>query len=114
MDLVGFLRARLDEDRDFADVLAQEYAQMGPVIEGVTANKLHTLMRYTAMCLLREAEVKRKIMTRCENVLTAFRDPKNGLWDDVNRRERTHASATLYDLAAVYSDHLDYRQEWKP
>lgn len=41
---------------------------------------------------------------------------RNAPYDDiqVRRQTRTLAGDTLRQLAAIYADHPDYRQEWKP
>lgn len=61
---------------------------------------------------LARAEAALAIVTRCEAVLAAFADPVHGLWPDVTRRERTHASATLHDLASGYRHRDGYTQHW--
>jgi hypothetical protein len=58
------------------------------------------------------AEAKLAIVTRCEAVLAAFADPATGLWPDVTRRERTHAGATLADLASGYKHREGYAEHW--
>ena len=111
-DLVAFLRARLEEDRAYADALAGEYAKMGPVIEGVTENKLHALIYHTARRTLREAGAKRAILNAYDannsDAALHLDGPtrKHGEWDGLRFAVR--------QLAAVYSDHPDYQPEWKP
>ena len=120
-DLAAFLRARLDEDRDFADALAEDLAQMGPVIEGVTENKLHGLMRHTALRTLREAQAGRAILNEHEpGYPVTFPEPSGqptcgichaGGWD---WDPCAWPCATVRHLAAVYSDHPDYDEAWRP
>ena len=62
--------------------------------------------------VIARCEAELAIVTRCEAVLAAFADPERGLWPDVTRRERTHASATLHDLAAGYRHRDGYAQHW--
>lgn len=99
--LTRFLADRLDEDRAFADALAEEYAQMGPVIEGVTENKLHALMRHTAVRTLAEIDAKRKHLAAYQ---ASVRSVGEGL--SVPERRVVEADAT------VYSDHPNYDPSW--
>jgi Family of unknown function (DUF6221) len=139
-DLIAFLRARLEEDAAAAQATAgpdwledgspsltvftrQQSEGDRPGVRGIAwcsngydddrANMVH-IARHDPARVLREVEAKRAAVTRCELVLAAFADPAAGSWPDVSRRERSHAGATLCALAAVYADHPDYRQEWKP
>ena len=100
--LIAFLTARLDEKQRYAEALLTA----GPS----DAGGLVSLLRQ----MLREVEAARAIVTRCGAVLASFGDRENGLWPDVSRRERSHARATLLDLAGAWSGHPDYDPEWKP
>jgi Family of unknown function (DUF6221) len=111
-DLVGFLKARLDEDRDYADDLAGRAGQMGPVIEGALASQLYSLMRQTALRVLREAEAKQAILDRWVKSRDDPRDIRL-----VAHAELEGNLALLWavrHLAAVYSDNEEYRPEWGP
>lgn len=55
--------------------------------------------RWTPSSALRRVERDRRVVDRCAAVLDAFNDPMGGLWPDVTRREKSHAYATLEDLA---------------
>ena len=70
------------------------------------------IARHDPARTLREVAAKRAIITRYAAVLQSFNDRGNGLWPDVSRREKSHAYATLCDLAAIWSDHPDYRDGW--
>jgi hypothetical protein len=94
--LIAFLRARLDEE----EARAKDDFVCEPIAVKERA--------------LREVAAKRAIVTRCAAVLQSFDDRENGMWPDVSRRERSHAYATLCDLATIDSDHPDYQQKWAP
>jgi hypothetical protein len=64
--------------------------------------------------VLREVAAKRDILARAQMILHSFDDRENAEFPDVNRRERSHARKAIEDLAAVYSDHPDYQEEWRP
>ena len=98
-DLIAFLNARLDED-EYADWHVYDCAGRD---SGCCAVPARTL---------REVAAKRAIITRYAAVLQSFNDRGNGLWPDVSRREKSHAYATLCDLAAIWSDHPDYQDGW--
>ena len=95
-DLTVFLRARLDED---------EARHKDAYMDG-------RLVEYSAR-VLREVEAKRAIVRRYE------RGAGGELPEWQAGRELIVAGlaillGVLRDLAAVYSDHPDYRQKWKP
>lgn len=130
-DLVSFLRGRLDEDEHWAREacgprweLAEEgichcclYVRdvdSGAQVAFPDGRDAPHIARHDPGRVLRDVEAARAIVTRCELVSAAFADRAGGAWPDVSRRERAHADATLCALAAVYSDHPDYQQEWKP
>ena len=126
-DLITFLSARLDEDERYAKAAlsSPESANSGNGVRALDgklairpsamsdALALH-FVRHDPARVLREVEAKRRILqeheptqqdaTRCRvctaiagGHATRFRAP---CW-------------TLVLLAAVYSDHPDYMQEWK-
>jgi hypothetical protein len=70
------------------------------------------IARHDPARVLREVTAKRAIVTRYAAVRRAFGDREGGLWPDVTRREKSHAYATLCDLAGIWSDHPDYQDEW--
>ena len=65
-----------------------------------------------------ECEGKRRIVTLMGYVRESFSAQNGGpgrlLWDDVNRREKSHAYEVLIQLALPYASHPDYDERWKP
>jgi hypothetical protein len=114
-DLVEFLHARLDEDEAWAKWAADR-----------TTAEWHPdfAPRHDPARVLREVEAGRAILAahgpdpigkfggvqepRCLVCLTD-RDGYEEQWE-----ADPWPCATLRHLAAIYSDHPDYRQEWKP
>ena len=104
-----FLNARLDEDEVGArGLLAHNAASRARGL----ASTLWDEQDQDTQRTLREVAAKRAIVTRYAAVRRAFGDREGGLWPDVSRREKSHAYATLCDLAGIWSDHPDYRDEW--
>lgn len=58
--------------------------------------------------MLAESEAKRRIVERCAEVMGAS-DPRASLDED---GWVSLMWEHMYDLASVYADHSDYRQEW--
>jgi hypothetical protein len=86
-DLTAFLAARLDEDEEKAKIVAESVGHKSRIP--------------------REVEAKCAIVSRCAD---AIRD--QGIWGEDG--QAALAEDVLRHLAAVYSDHPDYRPEWKP
>ena len=123
-DLLAFLTARLDEDEAAAKAawgvewdwryVAQPFGERPSI-----AHTVH-IARHDPARVLREVEAKRAILAehgpanggrdsdRCR-VCTAIAHTGVGHTDA--RRFRAPCP-TLLILAAIYSDHPDYRQEW--
>lgn len=88
-DLLAFLAARLDEDE-----AAHKASAIGP---------------FEPRRALREVAAKRAILARCE----PFAGTNLGQhlqWS----QEQQGLHFALHQMAAVYSDHPDYDQEWRP
>ena len=124
-DLIAFLNARLDEDEAAAKGAAGDvweyrdtWVWCGPfevadIFGGADMEEIGGhIARHDPARVLREVTAKRAIVTRYAAVRRAFGDREGGLWPDVTRREKSHAYATLCDLAGIWSDHPDYRDEW--
>lgn len=95
-DLVAFLEERLAEDERTAGASApRRYV-------GTSMTDLRPAEPESRA--LREVEAKRAMVARCQRDAT---DAANGTAYDLARE-------VLGDLAAVYADHPDYREEWRP
>lgn len=97
MDIVEFLRARLDEDEREAKVCLDRWATEGH----------GTRRRWDRQ--LREVEAKRRVLYTCD---TATR-----MWLHARTEEYADGVADPGDtilraLAAVYADHPDYDPAW--
>lgn len=112
-DLSAFLWARLAEDEAVAKgfygatrFMGGEpdfYGQDGPAASAFWQH-------FTADRVLREVAVKREIVRRCAGHMDEPDQYPNGL---VSPRALL-SRQVLLNLAAVYSDHPDYREDWKP
>jgi hypothetical protein len=95
MTLTGFLLARIAEDMAAAVMMPPHPTFVDRVID-----RKH---------LLAECEAKRRIVEAADG--TGHTGPWNGCGDDCEWRAIEWAVA---QLAAVYADHPDYRDEWRP
>jgi hypothetical protein len=93
MTVAEFLRARLDEDE--ADARAITEGSW----EDATLHGDHVL-RWSPARVLAECEAKRRIV---EGEPARIANDRHSQWE-----------RTLRDLAAVYSDHPGYDEEWRP
>ena len=106
-DLTGFLTARLDEDEAVAKA-AQEVAptdtelaqQAGPCVSDATYAHIG---RHGPARVLREVEAVRNLIVLADEIFRTLVDAERAVGVDI-----------LRDLAVIYSDHPDYRPEWKP
>ena len=137
-DLAAFLRDRLFEDEAFARPAFEGSLVAGSDDPGYVRPYL---MRFTPARVLREVAAKRAILAAHEvnsepeiKVIDHIDRRWNTGWVERQETGRTaywcqtcdhdrdyeHISSpqegcdTLRHLAAVYSDHPDYRQEWAP
>lgn len=92
-DLVEFLRARLDEDRTWAD---------NPECIEDPAR------------VLREVEAKRELIKLCAAPLVEVTCPGDTERRFVPGEGPPWAAPALRMLAMPYADHPDYRNEWAP
>lgn len=125
-DLVEFLKARLDADEQAArattgpwkyhretDGVVLPTAGHVPELREIVstprepADAVH-MVRWHSDRVLAEVEAKRRIMTRHHD----FRGWCDGCGNDLTYR--ISECPELRDLASVYADHPDYRQEWRP
>ena len=127
-DLAAFLNARLDEDeaaaRDayyegqrwiteeegvyrypvFSDPVNPAYADQELVQMADRKRDARHIARWDPARVLREVEAKRKIIAEADRSMKSI--PFGHRYD--------FALMTLRALAAVYSDHPDYLEEWRP
>ena len=100
MTLTEFLLARIDEDEAAArreqDEVAERILAQGPITWAF--DPAWEKSPFFPARVLRECEAKRRIVEGMDY----------GDIDNINEPE------VLGLLAAVYSDHPDYRQEWAP
>jgi hypothetical protein len=112
--IVEFLRARIEEDRKLAQAAIDDI--YGPDDCWFDTSNEHIVDHYRHHQpdrVLREVEAKRAMLRKYEDARAQARHPvsaENFEWARVARDE-------LYDLiilfAAAYSDHPDYRADWK-
>lgn len=102
--LAEFVLARIADDEKIGELLQRTSLGAGRRVQ-----------------LMSDVEAKRKIVQRSLDLIASFGDwdaaeaaAAGGrvLWEDVNRRERSHAWAALHNIADIYADHEDYREEW--
>jgi hypothetical protein len=99
-DLAAFLAARLDEDEAVAKD-EHERVWFGPYPETLAEREGWIVIQQERA--LREAAAKRAILNyESAGLLGGLHIDGWGMWRDA-----------LKCLAAVYSDHPDYRDEWK-
>lgn len=119
LTLTSFLLARIADD----EAVAHAASDSVPLVHRDDAGGEAYLRRFGSARVLAECEAKRRIVARCLDVIASFGDwdaaeaeASGGrkMWIDVNRRERSHAHATLDALASVYADHPDFDPEWRP
>ena len=112
-DLVAFLNARLDEDEAHARRGEEVFAAGWPDYQTFDSPELTDAGRYLdhfgPARVLREVEAKRAILAEHQAVckLADLTGQEIGFlgW---------YREWVLKNVAAVYSDHPDYRPEWKP
>ena len=116
LTLSAFLYARIDEDEDRAEdgghpvgwvtfrqpdgsmgyTAVGSWTEEGWLVDGRLVQDDHAEAFYDPERVLAECAAKRSIVERAELAGTKF------------------AMFTLFDLAAVYADHPDYQDEWRP
>lgn len=116
-DLIAFLRARLDEDE-----------QLGLTLDGTAYNGVESTAGPDARAYLEraavEVEAKRRILAEhapigpdCQVCALVDReecyDGENEWLEDTFTRIPAPCP-TLRALAAPYTEHPDYREEWRP
>ena len=106
MTLTEFLIARIAED-EYATSLTYETCFVGK-IEGC-GSRYDLALRMNPARVLAECEAKRRIVEHLSPAVDYDRDR----FIVMSTLERA-ATATLRDLAAIYADHDDYDESWRP
>jgi len=115
-DLTAFLTARLDEDEAAAGRIAAmiERQNMGGAWGSsgppVTGNTVTINTAWLPDRVLREVAAKRAIVAEYDRLNAAYEAFRHG----ANQAAMLAAQTAVEHLAAVYSGHPDYRQEWAP
>lgn len=121
-NLVQFLRDRLDEDEAAARRAGDSFRQIGETgvivaTEGDRAEECASanwagiaehIVRHDPARVLAEVEAKRVLLADYERFVAERRRMMGG-WDSY-----PEPSPVLMAFAAVYADHSDYRDEWRP
>jgi hypothetical protein len=120
-DLVEFLRERLDEDDEAAlDMHARDWTLTGRdimtagfvIAEASSDFTAHHIARHDPARVLREVAAKRAILAG-HSTVTGWNWPDQS--DGSVQMDYVEAlRRTLRHLAAVYSDHPDYDEAWRP
>jgi Family of unknown function (DUF6221) len=122
-DLVAFLRARLDEDEREAEYALEKLSACTGVHvsdpdDGGDIGHMVAYLRHNPPRALREVEAKRRIVDDYRISVNACRHITGSELDSPGYKSmcggRDAFRAACIALAAVYSDHPDCRQEWKP
>ena len=111
-DLTEFLCARLDEVEAAANAVAGAALDAHWTPESIAEDERTRVARYGPARVLREVEAKRRIVEDYRIAASAVMRTENA--SDSMYAGRDAFRSACVTLAAVYSDHPDYRQEWKP
>jgi hypothetical protein len=108
--LTDFLLARIAEDETRAPLVDQCPYNLGDITEEEDWAGVH----WTSARVLAECEAKRRIVGLIEDIKSAEKAAFDE-WGDWHDSEDEHPSELIVRLlAAVYADHPDYREEWRP
>jgi hypothetical protein len=110
-DLVAFLNARLDEDEARARATLRPGGPLwSEVGYGERIPEMAHIERHSPARVLRDVEAKRAIVRLAAKV----REWTDGSAGATAGYAAAVVGDTLCALAAIDSDHPDYRPEWKP
>ena len=125
-ELIGFIKARLDEDEQAALTAQDDFGAVWTVDEAMGSVRSDTgadvldepatprahIARHDPARVLREIDAKRRILARHTNCGTGigYCDDGGHAWDD---EDGPRGCADLADLARPYSDHPQFREEWR-
>lgn len=116
MTIVEFLEARLAEDERIAKATGEDttYGFTWPNTQyEVRSSELIHIRRHDPERALREVDAKRKIVDGYKRSIRGMGGPATG----PNTAPMLAATSkavcdSIHSLAAIYSDHPDYRKEW--
>jgi hypothetical protein len=117
-ELMEFLRARIDEDEQIAKATYFDhnfgYEWPDARNETRTPELIHT-RRHDPARVLREIEAKRRLIDGVAPSADCYygRCSCSGIDDAESHWLAKQAWLTFHTLAAVYSDHPDYRDDWR-
>ncbi|MFI6496887.1 DUF6221 family protein [Nonomuraea typhae] len=114
-DLIAFLGARIDEDQLVAHAVIEHLVdggERGFDFEHLPLVVRHHVSRFGPGRALREVEARRELINEMEALLAASGDER--LPHDVRESDSATAGIVLRLLSLPYSDHLDYKEAWKP
>jgi hypothetical protein len=115
--IVEFLRARIEEDRALAQAAIDDiYGPDDCWFETSNEQIVDHYRHHQPDRVLREVEAKRRIMERHTNDGPTFARYCRGCPEDRDGFPDVFVEECpeLRDLATIYSDSPDYREEWKP
>jgi hypothetical protein len=108
--LTDFLLARFAEDEAEARRDLTAFVRQHGLAELTAWSGWGSAYRNPAR-VLAECEAKRQIV---HNVAACIQDAEDGPGSECLRYTAQIVTPTLYALAAVYADHPDYREDWRP
>ena len=128
MELVEFLLARIAEDEaEIGPILGPDESAGPNGIGWAEVGAISDVLMSSHRRALAECEAKRRIVERCRpQYVVLYRESERPLasaFDQSTVKTEGHsgpiwpfegAESILRDLAAVYADHPDYREEWRP
>lgn len=103
-DLIAFLRARLDDEQREAEPLAAQHGEPGTdLLSGDERANVANAVR-----VLRQVEAHRQIIDLAVRAAgLSLRDP------ETYGPTASAYSRAVREIAAIYSDHPDFREEWR-
>jgi hypothetical protein len=108
-ELADFLLARIAEESSLAHAADRDARTRGPITDDLSAepddHRIVHMFRWSPARVLVDCEAKRRIV---EDYLSQLNSHRSG-WD-----ARTPRDYPLRALALPYTDHADYREEWRP
>jgi hypothetical protein len=108
-DLAAFVAARLDEDETEAKATADADAEFWADVRGDGTH----FARHDPARVLRDVAAKRAILAEVVPAIEGMDMQIICEWGSSQDEPDAHLPL-LKIMAAVYSDHMDYRPEWKP